>query len=281
MFSIVLSIVLLVLLLVGMIVLNGRKPMICVEKDGVFVRDFMYPSAILAETIKSVGLCETMPKLSLRTNGYANSKVCKGFFSIYKNGLRTAILYLERRKNGPFIEIETTNKLYYINLSDESRTRQLYDEIMSTVKFVDEKNLVSVKTTSSHRSIFIIALLVFAIGIITVIPILGLKGEEPDIIVNHDVVKINGMYSIEIPISEIDTVVLVERLPKVKSKTNGVSMSHLSLGKFKLADGRKCRLYIYNDEMPPYIEIVAANELIFINMEAAEETEELFRSIKY
>lgn len=163
-------------MVVLLVIYSGRKPKIFVEKEGVFIKDFMYPSKIFAETIKSVSLCDKMPKVILRSNGYAGAMTWKGFFRIYRGGKCNALLYLENYRKGPFIQIETTKRLYFINLANEEQTRQLYDEIMSTVKFVDEKDLIVINDASPYRSIIIVVAIIVIVTIASLLPVFGMKG---------------------------------------------------------------------------------------------------------
>lgn len=171
-----LTVILFVVLIVLFVIYCGKTPKFFIEKEGIFIKDFLYPSKIFAETIKSVTLCDVMPKVIFRSNGYAGAMTWKGFFRIKKDGNRGALLYLERYNKGPFIEIETTNRLYYINLKNEEQTRYLYDEIKSTVKFVDEKDLIIVKdNTALSRSVIIIFVFVFIVTAVSMLPLLGIN----------------------------------------------------------------------------------------------------------
>lgn len=171
-----LSVILIIVMVVLLVIYSGRKPKIFVEKEGVFIKDFMYPSKIFAETIRSVSLCDKMPKVIFRSNGYAGAMTWKGFFRIYKGGKCNAFLYLEKYIKGPFIQIETTKRLYFINLANEEQTRQLYDEIMSTVKFVDEKDLIVINDASPYKSVLIIVAFIVIVTIVSLLPVFGMKG---------------------------------------------------------------------------------------------------------
>lgn len=174
--AIPLSVILIIVMVVLLVIYSGRKPKIFVEKEGIFIKDLMYPSRIFAETIKSVSLCDKMPKVISRSNGYAGAMTWKGFFRIYKDGKCSALLYLEKYRKGPFIQIETTKRLYFINLANEEQTRQLYEEIKSTVKFVDEKNLLVINDTSPFKSIIIVAAFIVIVTVVSLLPVFGMKG---------------------------------------------------------------------------------------------------------
>ena len=174
--AIPLSVILIIVMVVLLVIYSGRKPKIFVGKEGVFIKDFMYPSRIFAETIKSVSLCDKMPKVISRSNGYAGAMTWKGFFRIHNGGKCSALLYLEKYIKGPFIQIETTKRLYFINLANEEQTRRLYDEIMSTVKFVDEKDLIVINDTSPYRSIIIVVAFIVIVTVVSLLPVFGMKG---------------------------------------------------------------------------------------------------------
>lgn len=116
-----------------------------------------------------------MPKVMLRSNGYGGLRTWKGFFRIKNGGKSDALLYLENHRKGPFIQIETTKRLYFINLANEEQTRQLYDEIMSTVKFVDEKDLIVINDASPYKSIIIVVAFIVIVTIVSLLPMFGLK----------------------------------------------------------------------------------------------------------
>ena len=158
---------------VAFVALCAKKSVIQVFPDGIVIKDFLYPSVIPNDSIKSIKLVDKMPKLLLKSNGYGGLRKYKGFFRI-KDYRKRAVVYLENRFNAVCIEIQTTDALFFINLKDEERTRQLYEEIDSTVKLVNESKLVYLKTASQKRSVVVIVVLVFLFTLITLIPILFL-----------------------------------------------------------------------------------------------------------
>lgn len=96
-----------------------------------------------------------MPKVTMRSNGYGGAFMWKGFFRI-KDYRKRAVLYLENHYKAPFIEVQTTHDLYFINCKSPEQTTQLFEEMNSTVKLVDESRLIDMKTASQKRSIVIV-----------------------------------------------------------------------------------------------------------------------------
>lgn len=107
----------------------------------------------------------------MRINGYGGLKTWKGFYKM-KN-LKRAVLYLEDHNKGPFIEIKTTGDVYYINCKDAEQTTQLYDDMKSTVKLVDESRVIDIPKLSQKRSIVVVVVFTLVLLIpILLIPML-------------------------------------------------------------------------------------------------------------
>jgi|GEM_PF-1266044 len=157
-------------LVIAFILLTGRKPIIQIFNDGIVIKDFMYPTFIPNDTIKSIGLLYKLPNVLMRSNGYGGAFMWKGFFRL-KEGKRRAVFYLENHNKAPFIEILTTNSLYFINLKNEEQTKQLYDEMVSTIKLVNESRLVYEGKHSSLRSIVVVSVFVALLLLCSLIPI--------------------------------------------------------------------------------------------------------------
>ena len=106
-----------------------------------------------------------------------------------------------------------------------------------------------------------------------------------EVVVGNDVIEIKGEYAMTIPVSEIDTVLLIEKLPSIRTKADGISTRKVNIGKFKMIGGDKANLYI-NKNVDMFIEIKlnAHNSqpkanMIFINRKTVEETKALYEEI--
>ena len=95
--------------------------------------------------------------------------------------------------------------------------------------------------------------------------------------VGEESVKISGMYGREIPVSEIVTVELLEKLPPMQ-RINGSDVGKYMKGHFQLKNGEKCMVYICTEA--PYIELRTANDLYYFNTSKKEKTMELFEELK-
>ena len=173
--------------------------------------------------------------------------------------------------------------LIYINKNNNEQTQELFDEIKNNVKILKESELnYNAGRPRTYRSVFIIA--VFIVALIAYPIFFANYGNE--IIVDDNKIEIKGDYSMDIPFDDIDTVLLVESLPNIKLRTNGISTNKVNIGKFKMADGNKCRLYI-NKSTPLFVEIrldakdSPSESLVFINRKTVEETKQLYDQIIY
>ena len=155
-----------------LLILEGKMAKIQVFSDGILIDDFMYPAFIPNDAIKSIKLVYKAPNVTMRSNGYGGIKTWKGFYRL-KEFKRRAVLYLENHNKGPFVEIQTTNDLFYINYKNAEQTIQLNDEMNSTVKLVDESRLIDLPKLSQKRSIVVLVVFILVLMVpITLIPIL-------------------------------------------------------------------------------------------------------------
>lgn len=260
-----------------------KKETVLIFNDGIKIKDLMYPLWIPNDTIVSINIVDGLPKLIYRTNGTGMGPIQKGYFTIKKNDFNpseNATLYI-RNRNIKAIEIKTVNGLVYINYKNDELTQELFNDMKNNVKILKENELNHyAKPPRSKRGILMIGVLMAAV----LIPVLFVNYSN-EVVINNDVLEIKGEYAMSIPLSDIDTVMLIESLPSIKTRTNGISTRKVNIGKFKMSDGNKCRLYV-NKDVPLFIEIKCqkANDesqklLIFINRKTVEDTKALYEEI--
>lgn len=162
------SMILTIACIIVFTILVSKKPIIQIFPDGIYIKDFLYPSMIPNDSIKSIKMVHIMPKVTMRSNGYGGAFMWKGFFRI-KDYRKRAVLYLENHYKAPFIEVQTTHDLYFINCKSPEQTTQLFEEMNSTVKLVDESRLIDMKTASQKRSIVIVVVFIAVLLIPSVI----------------------------------------------------------------------------------------------------------------
>ena len=263
--------------------LTLKKAIVIVYEDGIKIKDALFPLTISNDTIISISLLDEMPRIVARNNGASLGYVVKGRCKIKRNeseGSEKAFVYYTK-KGRKVIEIKTLNGPVFINRVDDSQTEELYNEMKSTVKILKDNELdYSAKGLRSHRNTIIVTLIVIALVCVPMF----LVNYGNTITVNNEVIEIEGDYAMDIPLSDIDTVLLVEQLPSIKLRTNGISTNKVNIGNFKTSDGDRCRLYI-NNSTPMFVEIrldahgSQPTALIFINKKTVEETKALYDKI--
>ena len=91
-----------------------------VKISGIYGRD------IPISEIVSVNLLDEMPPIAMRTNGSDTGKRAKGHF-LLKNGEKCMIFI--RYNMSPYIELRTTDNLYYLNCANKDETETLYQQL--------------------------------------------------------------------------------------------------------------------------------------------------------
>ncbi len=124
-----------------------------------------------------------------------------------------------------------------------------------------------------------IALVVLGLTVVFVMVILAMSSRPQQITVGEESVKISGMYGREIPLAEIVSVEILEKLPPIKMRINGSSTGKYSKGHFLLENGEKCMLFVRH-KTPPYIEMRTSDNLFYFNGSNEEETLSLFTKLK-
>ena len=266
-----------------LIIAAVRRERVLVFDDGIKVKDWLYPLTIPNDTIVSISLVDRLPKLIHRTNGTGIGLIQKGYFTVKNSSLEhseNATLYI-RNRNASAIEIRTVKGLVYINQNNDELTQELFNEMKSTVKILKENELnLNAKRPRTYRSVFVIVVFLEAL----IAPALFMNYSN-EVVVGDGVVEIKDEYAMTIPVSDIDTVLLIEKLPPIKTRTNGISTRKVNIGNFKMSDGNKCRLYI-NKDVPLFVEIKCQQTtdngqqtLVFINRKTVEDTKALYEDI--
>ena len=105
--------------------MSSRPQEIRVGEESVTISG-MYGRDIPISEIVSVNLLDEMPSIAMRTNGSDTGKRAKGHF-LLKNGNKCLIFI--RYDRPPYIELRTTDNLYYLNCSNKEETETLYEQI--------------------------------------------------------------------------------------------------------------------------------------------------------
>lgn len=88
--------------------------------------------------------------------------------------------------------------------------------------------------------------------------------------------RIGGMYGETIPLSNIESIVLLDTLPRITFRENGFALGRISKGYFRTADKERVKL-ILNTKTPPYILITKTNSRKIYYSARSASTLEQFR----
>ncbi len=274
------------LVVIGAVVLSviafvrwcARIPDIFVYEDGLQIKG-AYGARILSCNIGSIMLVDELPKFTIRTNGYSGTKKLKGFFTI--KGAKSVCLSVMNKKEAPFIKIVTTKGTWFINRATSEETTALYDEMKKTIKYEENPNIDS---KMDYNKTGRVAVIVVAVAVITLIisllPLMFVVNQGTFSVKDNEfVVEGAGGYGTTISIDDMKSVQLIEKLPHIARRTNGVAINRVRFGHFRLEDGRKCILYINNAAQNPFIQIETIDNLYIVNCDTTEETDKLYRQL--
>jgi hypothetical protein len=98
------------------------------------------------------------------------------------------------------------------------------------------------------------SIMVYVLGatLIFVLGLMYLGFRENRMHVGDGYINVSGIYGIKLPIQQVATAELVNELPDIRLRTNGMSMGSIRKGFYKTASGETVRLII-NAETTPYI----------------------------
>jgi hypothetical protein len=90
------------------------------------VRSLFYGTAFAEEEITAVSLEPTLPRVLLRTNGFAAAGILRGHFEV--EGLGRGRLFVDAG-SAPFVFVNLREGFVFVNYGDPERTRALFEAI--------------------------------------------------------------------------------------------------------------------------------------------------------
>lgn len=97
--------------------------------------------------------------------------------------------------------------------------------------------------------------------------------------ITPDSIKIGKWLSIEIPLRNIEAVSINDQYPKTIRRAHGFNSGNVKKGIFETPDGRKIRLYLFQ-QYPPHVEVIHRDGLLVFNTRDPEKTEQLYQELK-
>lgn len=135
-----------------------------------------------------------------------------------------------------------------------------------------------VKTSKEKGNAELTVLITMFFAIATVVVIV-FSGNNMDVSVIKDEIVISGVYEEKIKKRDIEKMELVNELPEIEYRKNGISLGSVNIGYFKTSDGKTVKLFLQGNE-PPFIHIVKSNKKeIFICSKDSAETSSIFQLI--
>ena len=104
-----------------------------------------------------------------------------------------------------------------------------------------------------------------------------IKGNKVEVL--PEAFAVEGVYGMEMPYQDIDSVSVVDALPAVKYCKDGYSIFGNKKGEFRLKDGSEAKFYVVNKKAP-FLELYTQDGRCFVNRKTAEETEQLIEKLK-
>lgn len=89
---------------------------------------------------------------------------------------------------------------------------------------------------------------------------------------------IDGSYGQTVLISDLQEIQLIDTLPVIERRTNGSATGEMLRGYFQLSQVGTALLYL-DRENPPFILLTTKVDKIYLNLETAEQTRELFDAL--
>lgn len=124
--GVVIAFLLTVFTLIGILLAQSNKPTNFTVTQDSFVIEGMYGETVKGTDISSVTISDSLPEITLRTNGSALGKRLKGFFNV--TGLGNVKLFLNTQTQS-FIFIKVGSRTIILNSEDLASTQALYDKI--------------------------------------------------------------------------------------------------------------------------------------------------------
>lgn len=125
-----LTIILLALILSIGIILSGKREIKINMSNSDFSFKGIYGLTIKYSDIKKLDTISSLPRIRLRTNGYAFGKTLKGNFTLND---RTKVKLFITKGTPPYIFIKTENYILYINFKNPDKTVDLFNALTTNL----------------------------------------------------------------------------------------------------------------------------------------------------
>ena len=121
--------------------------------------------------------------------------------------------------------------------------------------------------------------LLFAVGFILVVWSHLWLHNISNVEVQDEKLYMERIYKQEVYYKSIDSVLVVDKVPKTIFCTDGRSYLGSKKGEFRLKDGSNAKFYLMSKKAP-FVELCTQNGSFFINLRTPDETEQLIEELK-
>jgi hypothetical protein len=111
--------------------IGAQPPSVEVSPAMFSVRSGFYSANVPIASIREISLQDTIPRVTLRTNGLAAGAVLRGNFRLEVLGAGKLFI---NRGAPPYIVVKTMDSFVIVNFVDTQRTRAVYDELRRYVR---------------------------------------------------------------------------------------------------------------------------------------------------
>jgi hypothetical protein len=105
---------------------ESKAPVATVTADGFTVKSAMYEARVPFAEVTDVALAPALPRILLRTNGFAAGGKLRGHFDVADMG--NGLVFVDGTAP-PFVVVKTTASFVLVGLEDPAATRAFHDEL--------------------------------------------------------------------------------------------------------------------------------------------------------
>lgn len=134
------------------------------------------------------------------------------------------------------------------------------------------------KNKADQRKGVVVMLVVFVITAALIVPLFLYGGQDNEILVSDQEIKIKGMYGTTLANEDLLDVQLVDQIPRILARTNGYAAGTVRKGNFKLEELGNVKLYLMSDQ-GPYLIIQDKKTYYIVNFGDGQTTQTLYEEI--
>jgi hypothetical protein len=174
--------------------------------------------------------------------------------------------------------------LYAIELTFKSNRSKIRigtnkpEEISQTINSLLEKTNPGLTDDKTHRPGIILFWSVLLIALIFPVILIVSGSADTKLVYTDSSFEIKGLYGVTIDYSRINQIDTLNKLPRIKARTNGYAFGKSLRGNFKLSDQTRVKLFIKTGSVP-FILIRTNDAVLYLNFRDPQMTINTFKKI--